>query len=84
MNSQFFLETVPDLFLFLLLYRVMFLYHTVNRFYVDFQKINIRAARDATAAGRYGGAPREHLIFFKRTVPGPLISTVAAVLLQQY
>ena len=27
------------------------------------KKLNVHAARDGTAAGRYGGAPREHLIF---------------------
>ena len=27
------------------------------------EKINVHAARDGTAAGRHGGAPREHLIF---------------------
>ena len=33
---------------------------------LDFQtKLNVHAARDGTAAGLYGGAPREHLIFFK-------------------
>ena len=30
------------------------------------KKLNVHAARDGTAAGRYGGAPREHLIFFKK------------------
>ena len=29
-------------------------------------KFNFHAARDGTAAGRYGWAPREHLIFFKK------------------
>ena len=29
------------------------------------KKINVHAARDGTAAGRYGGAPREHLIFLR-------------------
>ena len=34
---------------------------------LDFQtKLNVHAARDGTAAGRYGGAPREHLIFLKK------------------
>ena len=33
---------------------------------LDFQKkLNVHAARDGTAAGRYGGAPREHLIFLR-------------------
>ena len=27
------------------------------------KKLNVHAARDGTAAGRHGGAPREHLIF---------------------
>ena len=31
------------------------------------QKLNIHAARDGTAAGRYGGAPREHFIFSNHT-----------------
>ena len=30
------------------------------------KKLNVHAARDGTAAGRYGGAPREHLIFLKK------------------
>ena len=33
------------------------------------KKLNVHAARDGTAAGRHGGAPREHLIFFRKTVP---------------
>ena len=28
------------------------------------KKINVHAARDGTAAGRHGGAQREHLILF--------------------
>ena len=28
-------------------------------------KLNVHAARDGTAAGRHGGAPREHVIFSK-------------------
>ena len=27
------------------------------------KKLNVHAARDGTAAGRYGGAPREHYFF---------------------
>ena len=35
-----------------------------KKFSLDFQKaINVHAARDGTAARRYGGAPREHLLF---------------------
>ena len=30
------------------------------------KKLNVHAARDGTAAGRYGGAPREHLFLFKK------------------
>ena len=33
------------------------------------KKLNFHAARDGTAAGRYGGAPREHY-YFLETVPG--------------
>ena len=31
------------------------------------KKLNFYAARDSTAAGRYGGAPREYLIFSNHT-----------------
>ena len=30
------------------------------------KKLNVHAARDGTAAGRHGGAPREHLFFQKQ------------------
>ena len=30
------------------------------------KKLNVHAARDGTAAGRYGGAPREHFFVFKK------------------
>ena len=30
------------------------------------KKLNVHAARDGTAAGRYGGAPRDHLNLFKK------------------
>ena len=29
------------------------------------KQLNVHAARDGTAAGRYGGAPREHYFFKK-------------------
>ena len=35
------------------------------------KKLNVHAARDGTAAGRYGGAPREHLIFLITNNPPP-------------
>ena len=43
------------------------------------QKLHVHAARDGTAAGRHGGAPREHLFFFMKTVLG-FVSFVSFVL----
>ena len=37
------------------------------------KKLNVHAARDGTAAGRHGGAPREHLIFSKKLYLGLLV-----------
>ena len=42
-------------------------------------KLIVHAPRDGTAAGRHGGAPREHSIFFMKTVPG-FVSFVSFVL----
>ena len=54
--------------------------HSTVKGSLDFQKkLNVHAARDGTAAGRHGGAPREHLIFFMKTVPG-FVSCVSFVL----
>ena len=56
-------------------------YSTVKRFLDGLKKLNVHAARDGTAAGRCGGAPREHLIIFRKLylVVMFLYSTVKSV-----
>ena len=39
------------------------------------KKINVHAPRDGTAAGRHGGAAREHLIFLRKLYLGLLVGS---------